>query len=209
MKANAFRSAAALTFSVALAGAGVIAQSTPPSQQPTTRQGGQSNQALRAMDGQTVTVTGCLMAEADAPGQTPNPAERAGIAPDFILTNTQVKSASPGGSTGSPTTGAPTTGAPTTGAPTTGAPTTGAPMSGSRGPNIKLTSIDSDKVKPNLNKQVEVTGKLDVPDSAGTTTGSPTTERPTAGATGAAGANRALAELDVQSIRVVGQSCTP
>jgi hypothetical protein len=33
-----------------------------------------------------ITITGCLKAEKDVPGLTPNPAERAGVTEDYILT---------------------------------------------------------------------------------------------------------------------------
>ena len=35
---------------------------------------------------QTITVTGCLKNEKDVPGLTPNPAERAGVTEDYVLT---------------------------------------------------------------------------------------------------------------------------
>jgi len=44
-----------------------------------------------------VTVEGCVMREADVPGRKPNVAERAGIAEDYILTNSKmIKGSAPG-----------------------------------------------------------------------------------------------------------------
>lgn len=185
------RCAATVAFSAVLAGAGVFAQQTPP---PATRPSAQppsSQTGLQALDGQTVTVTGCVMREASVPGQEPSVAERAGIMRDFILTNVQVKSASPSGA------------AP--GAPSgTGAM---APSAGASSTRVKLTNIDNDKIEANLNRQIEVTGRLDVDDGmnmAGDRPGRPTTaEPPTAGRD----ATRELAELNVQSVRALNQPC--
>jgi hypothetical protein len=194
----------------------VFAQGTPqpqPQQQrPTqqqerqTRQQPQAMQQLRALDGRTVTVTGCLMSEAAVPGQTPSPAERAGIAPDFLLTNVQVRSAEPGpGATPSPTEkpgerpGAP------------GAPgAAGATISGGSDLKIKLENVDNDQMRMNLNKQVEVTGRLEVdaPGATarpGTTTERPQTERPETTARGTG--DEDLPQLHVTSVRATGQSC--
>ena len=187
------RCAATVAFSAVLAGAGVFAQQTPP---PTTRPSAQTpspQTGLQGLDGQTVTVTGCVMREANVPGQEPSVAERAGIMRDFILTNVQVKSASPSG-----------TGA-ATGTPSgTGAMAAGAGASSTR---VKLTNIDNDKMEANLNRQIEVTGRLDVDDGmnmAGDRPGRPTTGEPS---TTGRDTNRELAELNVQSVRALNQPC--
>lgn len=52
-------------------------------QQPPTR-------ANTAAAGQTVTVAGCVKAEKDVPGRTVNPAEKAGISEDYILTDVKM-----------------------------------------------------------------------------------------------------------------------
>lgn len=207
MNLKALRTAATLSFSVALAGM-MFAQSSPSSQPGTPRQGG-----LQSMDGQTVTVTGCLVKATDLPGAAASPAggatagATASAGTDFALANVQMRSTSPSGTT-----------AGGTGAAGAGA-TTGAP-SGPRGMNLKLKASDSDKLSEHVNKQVEVTGRLSIPaaGAAGATAGttpSPTTGTPGTPA-GAAAAGRAAAsglgqmgQLDVQSIRATGQSCTP
>jgi hypothetical protein len=162
----------------------------PPSPQPSQQQ--RSPSGLQALDGQTVTLSGCLKREADVAGQQPSAVERAGIMPDFILTDVQVKSASPSGGTPGRETAAP-------------------PSAG--GTNIKLVKVDNDEMNKNLNRQVEVTGRFDASPGAGAAT---TRERPPAGTGGAettgrtqTARDRELPELEVQSVRVTGQSCTP
>jgi hypothetical protein len=193
-------SAATVAFSAVLAGAVVFAQQTPPpssppSSQSTARQPGSSG--LQALDGQTVTLTGCVVREADVPGQEPSVVERAGVMQDFVLTNVQVKSASPSGS-------------PSGAAPSAGA---GTPAAGGKGMNVKLTNIDNEKMAANLNRQVEVTGQLDVegrmstgrPGATGTPPAGATGGRPTTG--GERDQNRELAELNVQTVRALNQPC--
>lgn len=152
MRVNWFRSAATLTFSVALAGV-VAAQGAPPqgtSQPPTSQEqpkqpsSQQGAERLRAMDGQTVTLTGCLVREADAPGQKPSTAERAGIAQDFVLTDVQMRQTSPSG-TGTP-----------------GATPGASPTMSVSGVQVKLEGIEEGEVEKHVNQQVEVTGRLDV-----------------------------------------------
>jgi hypothetical protein len=138
------------------------------------------------MDGQTVTVTGCLKTEESVPGQRPNVAERVGVTPDYILTNVQARSASPGGAAATGAAGAGATAAAGAAAPSA--------------MNVKLTKVDNDKMRENLNKQVEVTGRFSAKDggSAGAAASA---------ATG--GSTQALSEIEVQSLRVTGESCTP
>lgn len=49
--------------------------------------------AAQATD-QVVTITGCLKQEKDVPGLTPNPAERAGVTEDYILTEVKMAASS-------------------------------------------------------------------------------------------------------------------
>ena len=89
MNRNAFAAAVlALGFSTALAAQNPPPPPTqPPAQPPST-----SQQAMAPA--QSVTVEGCLVKEKDVPGRTPNPAEKAGVMQDFILTSARVKSGS-------------------------------------------------------------------------------------------------------------------
>ncbi|HYB95612.1 MAG TPA: hypothetical protein VEC39_11595 [Vicinamibacterales bacterium] len=75
-------------------------QSQPQTQPPADRQrpatdaqrptDTQRSGATPAQNAQTLTVTGCLRAEKDVPGRTPNVAERAGVGEDYILTNAKM-----------------------------------------------------------------------------------------------------------------------
>lgn len=184
------RCAVTVAFSAVLAGAGVFAQQTPPPSTPPSAQTPSAQSGLQGLDGQTVTVTGCVMREANVPGQQPSVAERAGVMRDFILTNVQVKSASPSGAEAPGARGG-----------------AAAPSTGTRGTQVKLTNIDNDKMEANLNRQIEVTGRLDVDDGmnmAGDRAGRPTTGEP---APAGREASRELAELSVQSVRALNQPC--
>ncbi|HUE88847.1 MAG TPA: hypothetical protein VMO26_22445 [Vicinamibacterales bacterium] len=205
MKRNAFRNAATLAFSVTFAGA-VMAQNPSPQtpQTPTTpqtRPDTQKQDNLRNMIGQTVTVSGCLAQDRASAGATPG-TERAGADSDFILTNVQVRS------------GAPTPGATETPS-TTGTPGTPGSASAAGGMKIKLKSTDDAKLKENLNKRVEVTGRLEAGSSDTTTRpgtpGAPGTPgTPEAGAPSAArGSMDTMPELQVSNVRVLEQACTP
>ncbi len=246
MKLTACKNAATLAFSVAFAGA-VMAQSpTPqtPQQPPTTpqtrpapgsQQGGQDN--LRGMIGQTVTVSGCLtqdrasagQATMPTPGTTGTPGtpgapgtERTGaasaMASGFVLTNVQMRS------------GAPTPGATDTPS-TTGTPSpTGAAgaMAGAGGTKLKLKASGTTDLSENVNKRVEVTGRLEAASdhsgmthTPGTTPGTPGTPgapvapgapgTPETGApsVSARGAMGSMPELQVSNVRVLEQACTP
>jgi len=137
-----------------------LAQTTPSGQQ---RQTGQKD------DQRTVTVVGCLQEEKDVHGQRPNVAERAGVGEDFILTQASLKGSGSSGS-GSSATGTPrtsgTAGTPgTTGTGSTatgGSSATGSPgMAGSHS-MYKVKGLDDEKLRPLLNKRVEVMGKIDM-----------------------------------------------
>jgi hypothetical protein len=196
MNLKALRSAATLSFSVALAGA-IYAQGTPTTQPPAPRQGAPST------DGQTVTVTGCLVKASDLPGASASAAS----ATDFALANVQMRSTSPGGTAGATASGT----APSGTAPGAAAAT------GPRGMNLKLTGSESDKFSEHVNKQVEVTGKMSMSGAGSGAAGAGTTAAPgtTPGAPGTTGAAAAatraagqMGQLQVQSIRATGQSCT-
>jgi len=71
-------------------------QTQPPSQPQTTqpapgvdRQQPTTRSTPSASD-QAVTVAGCVKAEKDVPGRTPNVAERAGMSEDYILTDVKM-----------------------------------------------------------------------------------------------------------------------
>ena len=71
----------------ALVSAGALtinAQQTPP------RTGDTTQRTTAAAADQTITVTGCLKAEKDVPGRSPNAAERAGVTEDYILTSVKM-----------------------------------------------------------------------------------------------------------------------
>jgi hypothetical protein len=73
------------------------APQTPPNPTPTPqtqpRVTDPATRAGQATD-QVVTITGCLKEEKDVPGLTPNPAERAGVTEDYILTDVKMASSS-------------------------------------------------------------------------------------------------------------------
>jgi len=69
-------------------------QSTPPRPPDVTQRTGDTTQRQPAAAEQTVVVTGCLKQEKDVPGLTPNPAERAGITEDYILTSVKMAQSS-------------------------------------------------------------------------------------------------------------------
>lgn len=228
MNLKAFRSAATLSFSVALAGV-MFAQGSPS--QPTT---GQPSQGMQSMDGQTVTVTGCLVRASDlrggataagssatTPGTTPSTPPSSGTTAsasgaaggDFVLANVQMRNASPGGAaSGSAASGAAET----------------AP-SGKSGMNLQLKGSEDNKLTEHVNQRVEVTGRLSMKhatsgSTTGATSGTPgttgTTPRPgatpTPGTTGSSttagsamsGHGQHQGELQVQTIRATGQACT-
>ena len=64
-----------------------------PQQQP--QQPSPSAPAAAATVRPTMTLTGCLYREAQVPGRTPDPAERAGILEDYILANATTPGGAP------------------------------------------------------------------------------------------------------------------
>jgi hypothetical protein len=201
MKVNAFRNAAALAFSVTFAG-GVMAQSpTPQTPAPTPQATRPSpdtqprQDSLKNMIGQTVTVSGCLAQEGSSGATTTTPAEPAAAGSNFVLTNVQMRS-------GAPTPGATT---PSTSG-TTPAPATGA---GASSMKIKLKESATAKLGENLNKRVEVTGRLEAGASTSTARPGPTPGTPETGAPRTTGAAAdAVPEMQVSSVRVLEQTCT-
>lgn len=215
MKSNAFRNAATLAFSVTFAGA-MMAQSpspsTPQTPQPTpqtTRPDTDRQDSLKGMIGQTVTLSGCLAREGASAGTTPSTpgtpgtpgTQPTGTDANFVLTNVQVRSGAPTPGTDSPS--------------TTGAPS--APADPSM--KVKLKATGTTELSENVNKRVEVTGRLQeasasTSDRPGTTPGTPGT--PGAPGTPETGAPGAMShsmdktpELQVTNVRVLEQSCTP
>jgi hypothetical protein len=98
---------------------------TPPSgQQPST-----------AAKPTSVTLTGCLVREQDVPGRKPNPAERAGVLEDYILTSAAAASGAAGASA--------------------------AKISSM----YKVEGIPDEKLKSLVGKKVEVVGRVDADDA--------------------------------------------
>jgi hypothetical protein len=70
---------------------------TPAPQAPAPRESATSPQhpdAQATTAGQTITITGCLKQEKDVAGLTPNPAERVGVAEDYVLTGVKMAASS-------------------------------------------------------------------------------------------------------------------
>jgi hypothetical protein len=106
---------------------------------------------------QTVTVEGCLVREKDVPGREANPAERAGVMEDFILTNAKiVKGDHPSHDTAAAT-------------GTTGAARTGAEATGTSGVSTKMFEVrglNESELQQFVGQRVEIEGKLDPSDVA-------------------------------------------
>jgi hypothetical protein len=86
--------------------------------------------------GGTITIAGCLKAEKDVPGLTPDVAERAGMGEDYILTSARIK---PAGT----------------------APAADTAPRGAAAVMYKITGLDAAELKKHLNHQVELTGRLE------------------------------------------------
>ena len=183
--------ACALAAAVWLGSAG---RAQEPATPRTTQAQPPSQSGLQALDGQTVTVTGCVRREAHVSGQQPSPPERVPIVQDYVLTDVQVKSASPRGETAGRDT-----------------PPRSEAAAGTR---VKLVGVEDDELNKHVDRLVEITGRLDATPGPGTT---PTRERPTTGTGGTESTGRTppsprsadLPELEVESVRVLSQSCTP
>lgn len=197
MTGRVFHSAATVTLSLALAGAAFAQTPTPqptPAPQPAPRADAHAAhdaaQHLRAMNGKTVTLTGCLLREQQVEGQTPNVAERADMAPDYILTNVQVRTTEPAGS---------------------GATGTPAAAAGAGGLKVKLVQVDNDQMRAHLNHQVEVTGRLEVGnDGRMDAPKKPAEKSAVEKATEAViGDRNKLPALHVTAVKSTNQACSP
>ncbi len=103
------------------------------------------------------TLVGCLYAENQIPGRTPNVAERAGVLEDYILADVGTAPAAPGESTAAPR-------------------PTG--TSGVTAAMYKIENIPDERLKALVGKRVEVVGKIDAERGpAGQPTAAPTPDR--------------------------------
>jgi hypothetical protein len=84
-----------------------------------------------------VVVDGCVAAEAEIPGRTPNIAERAGVAEDYILTNATVLKGKP---------------------PVELPDRTGGEASNALRPMYELGGLTGDQLKPHLGHRVRIEG---------------------------------------------------
>lgn len=182
-----------LTAAVAVLSAGLTlsaqstgSQSQPSPSTPQTPQT-QTDRDTTQSAGATTTLTGCVYREKDVPGRSPNVAEQAGVMEDYILAEVE-SSASQPGQTGS----------------VPGATGT----SGSQDKKMfKLEHTADEQLRAMVGKRVEVTGRIDADDAAGSATG-------TSGSTGAKPDTNVgspdeieLPEFEVSSIREVSGSC--
>jgi hypothetical protein len=88
-----------------------------------------------------VTVEGCLVREQDVPGRAPNPAEKAGVMEDYILTNTKiVKGSAPAGTAAEAKPGDTPTG-------TSGSSTM-----------YDVKGLEGSQLKPHVGKRVQIEG---------------------------------------------------
>lgn len=196
----------ALGFAAACGTAVVLSAQTTP--QPQTPPRPQTPSARTDTTKPPMTVTGCLKAEKDVPGMSPNVAERAGVGEDYILTNVRTGSGSPSsmgtGTTGGGTTGSGTTGSGTTGSGTMGTGRTGSMASGHTGPMYKVTGIDRDELQKHVNHQVELSGHVDDDDTMSSTGRSGTTSS-TPSRTSSD--DKDVKEFEATSIRMVSATC--
>jgi hypothetical protein len=91
-----FVTAAGLLIAGALTLNAQAPQTPPTPQQPAPRPApaDPAQRAAAQATDQVVTITGCLKEEKDVPGLTPNPAERAGVTEDYILTAVKMAASS-------------------------------------------------------------------------------------------------------------------
>jgi hypothetical protein len=118
------------------------AQTPRAPQQPTPSTSSQPSTPSVTGQQPTMTLAGCLYREEQVPGRKPNPAERVGIAEDFILADASIATAEKPGATPGAT-------------GTAGA----APSSGNM---YRVDGQAADKLKPLVGKRVEVTGRIDI-----------------------------------------------
>jgi hypothetical protein len=176
--------------------------------QTTASPGTSANQAGQG----TVTVVGCLKpAEAmgGATGTSGSTAtgtsSTAGSSDRFMLTNARTGSASSAQTGTSGTTTAGTTTAGTTAGTTS---TASRPETASGSMASYTLDGNASELRPHLNHQVEITGRLASAGTAGgsTSTASPTTSTGTA-TTAGAGQTSAAQTLRVESVRMIAATC--
>ncbi len=146
MSMKTFAGAICVSLGMTAALAAQTASQNPTQQPPSTAASAQQ---------QTVTVEGCLVREKDVPGREANPAERAGVMEDFILTNAKVLK---GGHPSHDATAA--TG--TTGSAATGAEATG--TSGVAAKMFEVRGLNETELQQFVGQRVEIEGKLDPAD---------------------------------------------
>jgi hypothetical protein len=158
---------------------GALYAQTPP---PTQTPPSSTQATAQRDEAKTVTATGCLKQEKDVPGLSASTAERAGVGEDYVITNAKLTGA--------------------------GAPS-GAAATGKQA-MYRITGLDKDKqLKPLLNQQVEVTGRLEARrEIAPPPSGAP--DRPAApGQTGTqTGKAEELREIRATSIKSIAATCT-
>ena len=157
---------------LAIAGVTLAAQTPSPSQQP-------PSPAPSAAQAGTVTIQGCLKpASGSASTGATGTTGTTGAAPQFLLTDADIKSGSASGAAG----------------------TTGAPRTGAMDDEFVLRPDSATvNLSQHLNHQVEVVGRMA---PSGATTGAPT------GTTGATGAGAAAKPtLTVTSIKMLAAEC--
>ena len=138
MNRNAFAAAVVLALGLTTA---IAAQNPPPTQPPA--QPPSASQPAMAQP-QSVTLEGCLVREKDVPGRAPNPAEKAGVMEDFILTSARIKT-------------------PGSAAPAAEQPT------GTSGVKIgmyEVKGLESNRLEEFVGQRVEIVGKVDPKDVA-------------------------------------------
>jgi hypothetical protein len=136
MNRNAFAAAVVLALGLTTA---LAAQNPPPTQPPA--QPPSASQPAMAQP-QSVTLEGCLVREKDVPGRAPNPAEKAGVMEDFILTSARIKT-------------------PGSAAPTAEQPT------GTSGVKIgmyEVKGLESNRLEEFVGQRVEIVGKVNPKD---------------------------------------------
>ena len=163
--------------------AGVFAASLAAAQQPPTQtpQTPQTEPATAQAPASAVTLEGCLKKEADVPGRSPNPAEKAGMMEDFILTGAKVIKGSIPSAGGAP-----------------GAKP-GDPV-GTAGiqPMFEVRGLESDVLKKHANQRVQIDGTVEKKDVR--------ERQQTEAEKGAT--SKDLPEISGTAIRVVAGSCT-
>jgi hypothetical protein len=151
------------------------AQDTPP-QQPQKP----ADPSMAA--GTIVTIEGCLQREADVPGRTPNPVEKAGIAEDFILTQVKfVKGSAPASANAAPKPDDQPVG-----------------TSGSQ-PMYEVRGIEDEMLKKHAGQRVQIDGTIDPRDVS---------DRKPAEPQAGAPSKNDLPEIQATAIRVIAGPCT-